>query len=385
MSNRQAGPDWLESDRLAALRGYHVLDTPPEPDFDDLVQVAARVCQAPIAVINLIDERRQWFKAEIGLGIRETPLDVSICAKALLQPGLLVVPDLTRDGRFESNPLVRGEPHLRFYAGALLETPEGLPLGTLCVLDRQPRKGLSDDQAFTLATLARQVMAQLELRRAVAARDEALSASRAAEERQAVLVRELHHRVRNSLALVQGLMGATARSSASVEQFYRSFSARITSLAKTQTMLTEDYWQTAPLRELVLKEQRLLAPDQQRRFAVDGPTVELAADLAVPLGMVLHELTTNAAKHGALSVPHGQVEVTWDLTRTDGVRKVHLEWCERGAPTSTPPQREGFGSTVLRQVFPMQTNADVHVEFGREGVQCRIEVPMIERRFVPEH
>ena len=135
MSEYKVRPGWEESDRLAALRSYRVLDTPPEPQFDDLVQVAARVCQTPIAIVNLIEERRQWFKAEIGLGVREMPLDVSICSTAILQPGLFVVPDLTKDPRFNCNPLVTGEPRLRFYAGALLESPNGLPLGTLCVLD----------------------------------------------------------------------------------------------------------------------------------------------------------------------------------------------------------------------------------------------------------
>jgi GAF domain-containing protein len=195
-------PRWNEEDRLAALRRYCILDTPPEPDFDDLVRLAAQVCQTPVALITLVDDRRQWFKAELGLGVRETPLVASICATAILQPGLFVVPDTTKDPRFAGNPLVQGEPHLRFYAGARLETPQGLPLGTLCVLDTKPRD-LNEEQRFTLMTLARQVMGQLELRRAIVDRDEALGASRQAEERQALLVRELHHRVRNTLALVQ--------------------------------------------------------------------------------------------------------------------------------------------------------------------------------------
>jgi GAF domain-containing protein len=129
--NNKSQPVWTESDRLAALRSYRVLDTPPEPAFDDLVQLAAHACQAPIALISLIDERRQWFKAEVGLGVRETSLDRSICLSAMLQPGLTIVPDLTEDPRFARNPLVTGEPHLRFYAGAVLRTPDGMPLGAL--------------------------------------------------------------------------------------------------------------------------------------------------------------------------------------------------------------------------------------------------------------
>src|SRR5215213_2873726 len=110
----------------------------------------------PIALISLIEDRRQWFKAEVGLGLRETPLEQSICAQALLEPGLVVISDLSRDERFACNPLITGHPHLRFYAGARLQTREGLPLGRLCVLDHEPRD-LTGDQAFTLNALARQV------------------------------------------------------------------------------------------------------------------------------------------------------------------------------------------------------------------------------------
>jgi len=254
----------------------------------------------------------------------------------------------------------------------------------LCVLDYEPRD-LTDDEAFALQTLAREVMSQLELRRAIVERDEALAAGRRAEQRQALLVRELHHRVRNTLAMVQALLGATARSTGTSGEFYRSFSARIGSLAKTQTLLTEDYWQTASLRDLALKELRPFEESGTRRFVLDGPPVELSADLAVPLGMALHELATNAARHGALSGPAGQVEVTWDHKTVEGVRKVQLEWRERGGPPVRSPEREGFGSTLLRNVVPMQANAQVEVEFDHEGLRCRIEAPLVERRLVPEY
>lgn len=152
-----------ESKRLQALRRYEILDTPIEAEFDDFTKLIAQICQVPVAVINFVAEDRQWFKSEIGLGVRETPLDVSICRHAILQKGLFIVPDTLEDDRFRNNPLVTGEPHLRFYAGALLESSEGLPLGTLCVLDYEPRT-LSDEQKRALAILARQVMTAVELR-----------------------------------------------------------------------------------------------------------------------------------------------------------------------------------------------------------------------------
>ena len=164
------GASWNEAERLAALMSFQILDTPPEPSYDRVARVAAQICRAPIALVSLIDDERQWFKAEIGLGFRETPRAASICAHALAHDGLFVVPDTLEDPRFVTSPLVAGAPHVRFYAGARLETDDGLPLGTLCVFDRVPRpEGLTDEQAETLVTLARAVMSQLDLKRLNAA------------------------------------------------------------------------------------------------------------------------------------------------------------------------------------------------------------------------
>ncbi|WP_188911041.1 bifunctional diguanylate cyclase/phosphodiesterase [Salinarimonas ramus] len=156
---------WSEEDRLLALKKYDILDTEPEEAFESATLLASRLFRAPIAVINFIDRDRQWFKAEIGLGVRETPLDISICVHALLAQDLFVVPDTTKDDRFCHNPLVVGDPRLRFYAGALLKTDEGLPLGTLCVLDYEARpSGISGEEGRLLQSLAESVMRELELR-----------------------------------------------------------------------------------------------------------------------------------------------------------------------------------------------------------------------------
>jgi PAS domain S-box-containing protein len=171
-----------EKQRLAALARYDILDTPREPSFDEIAALAAKLCDVPIAVVNLIGEGRQFFKAEIGLGVRETPLESSFCAKAILEDEFLLVPDAAQDPRFACNPLVVGEPHIRFYDGALLKTEEGLAIGTLCTLDYRPRQ-LTALQQEALRVLARQVMAQLELRRAVAERDRRFEATTASEQR----------------------------------------------------------------------------------------------------------------------------------------------------------------------------------------------------------
>ena len=162
-----AGRDhgWTEADRLSALQSYGILDTHAEPGFDEIARLAGLICDTPIALVTFVDSRRQWFKAEVGLGARETPRCQSICATAMLQDDLFVVPDTLLDPRFADNPLVLGPPKLRFYAGAPLVTPKGLPLGSLCVLDPVPRPhGLTERQSFALRALARQVMVQMELR-----------------------------------------------------------------------------------------------------------------------------------------------------------------------------------------------------------------------------
>ena len=153
-----------EKKRLKVLWQYEVLDTVPEEVFDDLTDLAAKICEAPIALISLVDEDRQWFKAKVGTTVSETSRDFSFCAYAITQSGPFIVPDATCDQRFANNPLVTSEPKIRFYAGAPLITPDGHALGTLCVIDRVPRE-LRLEQKQALRILAHHVVSQLELRR----------------------------------------------------------------------------------------------------------------------------------------------------------------------------------------------------------------------------
>lgn len=146
-----------------ALRHYGILDTPLEQAFDDLARLARHICDAPIALISFVDRERQWFKAELGLGLRETPIDQSVCRFAIQARGVFVVPDVLQDARFVSNPLVTQPQGVRFYAGAPLMTPDGFALGTVCVLDYQPRN-LGLPQQEMLEVLARQVMRLLALK-----------------------------------------------------------------------------------------------------------------------------------------------------------------------------------------------------------------------------
>jgi PAS domain S-box-containing protein len=171
-----------ETGRLQALHRYDILDTLPEKEFDDIAFLAAQICQAPVALISFVDSDRQWFKARVGVEMSETPREISFCAHAILDVELFSIPDASLDPRFADNPLVMGEPQVRFYSGAPLVTPDGFALGTLCIIDLKPRV-LSDEQTNTLRILSRHVVAQLELRRhlqelqqALQQRDRALQA-----------------------------------------------------------------------------------------------------------------------------------------------------------------------------------------------------------------
>ncbi len=156
-----------EEARVSVLKRYGILDTPREDDFDDLCRLAARLCDTPVAALNFIDDEREWFKAEIGLDVRELPLGNSPCMHTLLEEETMVVPDTLADPRFRNHPAYVDGPKLRFYAGAVIRSPEGFAIGTVCVLDTRPRQ-IEPAQLQDLRTVAKQVVTMLELRRQTA-------------------------------------------------------------------------------------------------------------------------------------------------------------------------------------------------------------------------
>ena len=195
-----------EGDRLAALLDLGLLDTPPEASFDDVARLAGQLCEAPIALVSLVDADRQWFKARVGLDIAQTPRDASFCAHALAARDVLVVRDTLEDARFADNPFVRGDPNIRFYAGAPLVIAPDVTVGTLCVLDRVPRD-LTPAQVEALAALARQVSAELRLRRALSSVRPSAVSPEAASGQRAVEGRLVAGRYRLERVLGVGAMG----------------------------------------------------------------------------------------------------------------------------------------------------------------------------------
>ena len=196
-----------------------------------------------------------------------------------------------------------------------------------------------------------------------------------AEEQQALLVRELHHRVKNTLATVQAIMGSTARVVDNIEDFKTALFGRIQSLSKTHLLLADEE-RAAEFVELLRSELDAFDDGSNGRISLQGPQVTLSSQLAVSLGMAIHELTTNAAKYGALSVFGGKVEVTWSVTIDATRRTLAFDWIESGGPPVGEPTRKGFGTRLLEFVLPGQIQAKTRIVYGREGLRMHCVVPL---------
>jgi len=179
-----------DAQRLATLRGYDIMDSPPEQAYDDLVLLAASICQVPMAQVSLVGENRQWFKSKLGVEAAETTRDIAFCAHTILHADrIFEVQDAHADQRFVGSPLVTGAPHIRFYAGAPLVAPDGHSLGAMCVMDRVPRT-LTTEQKNSLQALSRTAVAQLELRRRSAELAKLITKHQLSEEKMSVAEKE---------------------------------------------------------------------------------------------------------------------------------------------------------------------------------------------------
>src|SRR5664279_4943706 len=195
------------------------------------------------------------------------------------------------------------------------------------------------------------------------------------EEQQALLVRELHHRVKNTLATVQAIMGSTARSSETIEDFKNALIGRIGSLAKTHLLLADE-GSTTTFADILHSELDAFDDGTGKRIRLSGPDVDVPSRLAVSLGMAMHELTTNAAKYGALSVFGGKVDVTWTVVIEATRRSLNIDWVESGGPPVAAPTRQGFGVRLLEFVLPGQIQAKATIDYRPDGVHVHCAVPM---------
>jgi len=488
-----------ERERIAALRAYGVLHTAPESDYDDLVALAARICDTPTALISLVAEDEQWFKARVGLDACSTSRDVSFCDHAMRGETVMVVTDATADPRFADNALVTGPPHIRFYAGAPLVTPDGHPLGSLCVIDSKVRPdGLTDLQEQALGVLARQVMTLMELRRsrsnsdlvhdqlaesdakfqAIAdsmpqmvwstlpdgfhdyynARwyeftgvpagstdgegwngmfhpdDQARAWSRwrhslttgepyeieyrlrhrsgvyrwtlgrampirnetgeivrwfgtctdiddlkRMEQAKELLSQELSHRIKNIFAVVSALIALSARQFPEAKAFAAAVRTRINALARAHEFVRPHTETSRPTVGTMTLHAFLTdlfkayaGPDGAARVRLTGDDATFDDQAATSVALLFHELATNAAKYGALSVESGHVDLE---TRNEGARFV-LTWQEHGGPEiAGPPERSGFGSSLATLSVEGQLGGRLERTWAPGGLRVVADLP----------
>jgi two-component sensor histidine kinase len=288
-----------ESERMSAVRRYDVLDTPPDGVFDRITALAARRFDVPISIISIVDEDRIWFKSRHGLPVEQIGRDPGLCASAILANDPYILTDASIDPRSLANPLVAGDFGLRFYAGVPLTTSDGHNLGTLCIIDKEPRP-IDEGQIADLKDLASVVMDQMETQ---------LAARRAVYQAE-LMAKEIDHRVMNSLQFVSSLLSMQSRSPdvgeaahhlrlaanrvAAVAQVHRHFALEGTDVTAC----------VAFLRKLCADLQSVLG----RRIVVSGSEVDVPTRAIQPIGLLTNELVTNAAKHGA-----GLIEVFYSV------------------------------------------------------------------------
>lgn len=263
--------------------------------------------------------------------------------------------------------LMAGRFFIRRPLGRLLRTAVAWQTGDLTA-----RTGLDGPDEFGRLGLKLDAMAASLQRNETELRAE-IARSRAMQDRQVTMLHELNHRVKNTLATVQALARQSARGG---EASGERFEQRILALSKTHDLLTRDDWSSAALRAVLEGE---IGPYRGGtvRFVVDGPDIELPPRHVLSLGMTLHELVTNAAKHGALSVPDGEVHVAWEvITIEGGGRRLRLTWSEAGGPPVTQPSRRGFGTRLIGTSIERELDGAVQFDFAREGLRCSVDVPL---------
>ncbi|WP_162408767.1 sensor histidine kinase [Acuticoccus sediminis] len=348
--------------RRKALDQFAILDTPRESEFDEIAELAAAICEAPVALVSFVDSDRQWFKAEVGFGRRETPLDQSICAYALAEDDILEIPDTRLDPRSSFNPLVAGEPHVRFYAGAVLRTAEGVAIGTLCVLDNEVRR-LTELQRQTLRVLARQVMRELELRVALRLQD--------------TLRREIDHRVKNQLQSVASFvrLKATRARDMPTRRALEAVSYRVSAAA----LLHEEMHSLPTGDEIALdryldKLGRLVAASGPEGVAVDVAIdpVRVSATQASAVAAIVNEFVTNAFKHGFPDGRPGRITVIGRVR--DGVLEVRM--ADDGVGCDGALESQGIGMRIM-DAAANQIAGELVFDTSGPGVALSLTAPLV--------
>ncbi|MEC7259518.1 MAG: histidine kinase dimerization/phosphoacceptor domain -containing protein [Pseudomonadota bacterium] len=359
-----ADPHSAQADRLATLHALEILDTEAEAEFDEVVALASRICETPISLISLVAEDRQWFKARVGMDDPETGMDKSICAHAILENGFFEVEDTRNDPRTASNPLVAGNPNLRFYAGAPLLADDGMPMGMLCVLDDKPRK-LTELQRDTLNVLARQVMRQIELKQAL--------------KQQETLRSEMDHRVKNSLQTIASFVRLYARgvSDPAAKPALEAIQRRIDATGALHEELQNS------VSGSVVNVQTFLSRVCSHLQASAGGNVTivqscdrlfLGHDQASAIGMIVSEFVANSLKHAFPEGAVGEIAIAIE-PQPDGHRLICRDngLGANGVAQAAPPSRIGGLGQSLMQAAASQLGGELETSLSAGGSYLKVD------------
>ena len=372
---------------MRALRSTGLLGSPAERDFDDLARLAARVCEAPIAMIGLIDEDREFIKARHGIDLIWLDLDQAVCAHTILSTEVLVIEDTRADVRTSANRM-NDEIGMRFYAGAPLIDAEGHTLGALCVVDRRPRT-LTEHQHEALRILSRQVVAQIEMRRAHRAYVEALAIAEArstelerALEVEHTLKLEIDHRVKNSLQLVGSLLQMQAARTERVEvrEALQTARSRVTAISTIHGALNR----SASINRVSLsiylaklvEELRASAPESVA-ITIETDEAWLSTSQASSLAILVNEFVTNSLKY---AFPDGRPGIV-SLSLGSDDETITAAFSDDGIGQQEPktkPTREGLGTRIMEAVG-QQLGAELDFQSGSGGTRLAFSFPLHQK------
>ena len=469
--------------RLDTFREYRIMDTPPEAAFDRVTKMVADLYGVPIALVSLVDDCRQWFKSAYGLDATETPREMSFCQYVIAEDRPVVVTDVLGDPRFRDNPLVTGDPYIRFYAGVPLRAYNGAILGSLCLIDRAERAAPDQSELARLEDFAGIVMAEADLRRVVAERDEAqrmleraldfsgiatwqldpntggmhwhgavaelfgadyetalvtadevlgrmpaddrerviaaleesrnggnpysvehriqhpergvrwiasrgdwdvrldearltgvsvdITEQKSRQENANLLMRELHHRMRNLFATVSAIISLTRHAAQGVDDYVERINSRLDALNRAQNVLLGANFMTGSMHAL-MREVEAAFP----RIRWSGPDLLLPENALVAMALTFNELATNAVKHGALTNEGGSVDVRWTQDPEGSEpRLFRLIWTETGASGVTAPDRTSFGTMLMERSVRNNLGGTIDRHWEPGGLVCEIAMP----------
>ena len=354
VNNHKLVDESNEKNRLDAVRRYDILDTPPDGSFDRITAIAARLFNVPISIISIVDHDRIWFKSHHGVDVTEVGRDSGLCASAILKNEIHIISDAKQNVHACANPLVSGALGLRFYAGVPLHTHDGFNLGTLCVIDKEPRE-VTARETEDLKDLASVVMDQLELR--ISARD-ALAA-------KDNLVVEINHRIGNSLQFVATFLALEgSHANPQVAEHLNTSAERVARIGRVHHRLSQSgHKEVMNIKEYLSQlchdiSDSLLFDTLGFQLVVEGDSAELPSSTITQLGLIVNELVTNSAKHAYPNNQSGKIVVHFDATHT----LYEISVSDDGVGFSedaTKDQTIGTGTRLLQSLV-QQIRGEVH-------------------------